>query len=61
MNKYLYLLYIFLVATSCSQEPVYPKPKGYLRINFPDKEYYKIQDSCFFNTIVYLVDIVLKY
>ena len=49
MNKYLYLLYIFLVATSCSQEPVYPKPKGYLRINFPDKEYYKIQDSCFFN------------
>ena len=49
MNKPFHLLYLLLIATSCSQDPVYPKPKGYLRINFPIKEYYYIKDSCSFN------------
>ncbi len=33
---------------SCSQEASFPKPKSYLRIDFPKKEYYQIKDTCSF-------------
>ena len=33
---------------SCDDQEEYPKPKSYLRIDFPEKEYYTISDSCCF-------------
>ncbi|MFL2585210.1 MAG: hypothetical protein ACJ0QO_00935 [Parvicellaceae bacterium] len=31
---------------SCENNNYHPKPKSYLRIDFPDKSYYEINDSC---------------
>ena len=40
------IAFIFLVflLSSCRNEPSYPKPKSYLRIDLPEKEYYKIEN-----------------
>ena len=47
--KYILITFCILGTFSCSQEIVYPKPKSYLRIDFPLKKYYNIVDTCYFN------------
>ena len=39
--------FLFLIV-SCYQESSLPKPKSYLRIDFPKKEYYQIKVTCSF-------------
>ena len=39
------LISIFFVI-SCKDKKTFPKPTSYLRIDFPEKNYYLIQDSC---------------
>jgi hypothetical protein len=46
--KYL-LISILIVALSCSREKTFPKPKSYLRIDLPVKDFYFIKDSCMFS------------
>ena len=42
------LILISFISLSCDNQEEYPKPKSYLRIDFPEKEYYTISDSCCF-------------
>ena len=42
------LIIISFISLSCDNQEEYPKPKSYLRIDFPKKEYYTISDSCCF-------------
>ena len=45
-NKVLiFILFIFTLFT-CDDDHYFPKPKSYLRINFPTKEYYAIDNNC---------------
>jgi gliding motility-associated lipoprotein GldD len=37
---------LILAFISCDNDRSYPKPKSYLRIDFPQKNYYSISDSC---------------
>ena len=46
--KYFILIIFLFHLGSCTEEPNFPKPKSYLRIDFPKKEYYQIKDSCSF-------------
>ncbi len=48
--KYLFLFgAIVLMISACNNEQVTtPKPKGYFRIDFPEKKYQKFDDSCAF-------------
>lgn len=41
MRSYLYLLFIFLII-GCGEE-ILPKPKGYLSLTYPKKEYKKLE------------------
>ena len=45
----LFLISIIFLVFSCEEDKYYPKPKSYLRLDFPVKEYYNINDSCPFN------------
>ena len=38
-------IFLVLVLSSCRNESTYPKPKSYLRIDLPEKGYYKIQNK----------------
>lgn len=46
--KYCLIITLIFKLFSCTQEITFPKPKSYLRIDFPKKEYYQIKDSCSF-------------
>ena len=49
INFLKYLLVFILIATlGCKREKTFPKPKSYLRIDFPKKDFYNIKDSCLF-------------
>jgi gliding motility-associated lipoprotein GldD len=43
------LISILILALSCSREKTFPKPKSYLRIDLPEKDFYDIKDSCMFS------------
>ena len=45
LNSIAFLLIVSLIM-SCENNNYHPKPKSYLRIDFPDKSYYEINDSC---------------
>ena len=45
--KYNLIITLFCLY-SCNEESIYPKPKSYLRIDFPEKEFYGIIDTCSF-------------
>ncbi len=47
-NLSLIILFFILTIASCNNKKSYPKPISYLRIDFPKKKYYSIQDSCQF-------------
>ena len=51
--RYLYICFIILVTVSCNND-YYPKPKGYFRIDLPNKEYKKF-DTTFPYTFEYPV------
>lgn len=42
--KLVFFLCVFSLF-SCHDDPTYPKPKSYLRIDLPKKEYYKVENS----------------
>tara|TARA_B100000927_G_C16463280_1_gene468721 strand:+ start:824 stop:1399 length:576 start_codon:yes stop_codon:yes gene_type:complete len=46
LHNYLLFLSLIFLSISCQEDKYYPKPKSYLRLDFPNKEYYKITDSC---------------
>ena len=52
LHNYLVFLSLIFLSISCQEDKYYPKPKSYLRIDFPNKEYYNITDSCPFTFIV---------
>ncbi|MBN2682685.1 MAG: gliding motility lipoprotein GldD [Bacteroidales bacterium] len=45
MKKILYILSTLIVISSCSKVHT-PKPRGYFRIHFPEKEYVKYTENC---------------
>ncbi|NMC39919.1 MAG: gliding motility lipoprotein GldD [Bacteroidales bacterium] len=47
-NKTLYALVVFLAITSCRGKEV-PKPRGFFRIDFPEKRYMIFDSDCPFN------------
>ncbi len=48
INKTIYVLYfiIALILISCQNESYGPKPRGYHRIEFPQKSYHRIDNGC---------------
>ncbi|WP_246163582.1 gliding motility lipoprotein GldD [Sphingobacterium humi] len=44
--KYSFILAFILLITSCGQADYSPKPRGYFRINFPEKSYHQIPNGC---------------
>lgn len=51
MNKIKVVLYLLLIvaAYGCREPEVFPKPKSYLRVDFPEHSYKRFNDSCNFS------------
>ncbi len=45
---WLFLFVVFIAIVSCKSDPI-PKPRGYFRIDFPEKEYKNFQGDCPFS------------
>lgn len=45
-HKYFFLIFWCIVLFACSNNDYTPKPRGFFRIEFPEKEYISIQTAC---------------
>lgn len=45
INLILYVSVLFFI-TSCGNDTYSPKPKGYFRIDLPEKKYHQLQNNC---------------
>lgn len=46
MNKAIFIIISILVLAACSEDVTVPKPRGFQRIDFPVKKYYRSQNPC---------------
>lgn len=55
MNNLLYCVVVLSLLFSCNSEDYSPKPRGFYRVEFPEKKYHVETDGCpfFFETPVY--------
>lgn len=45
-SNYLLIIPLLVLLTACADEVIIPKPKGYQRIDFPAKKYFKVVNPC---------------
>ncbi|MCI0921501.1 gliding motility lipoprotein GldD [Sphingobacterium rhinopitheci] len=46
MQQLIWLFFLVILYSSCANQDFSPKPRGFHRIEFPDKEYIKMEEGC---------------